>query len=165
MLPRNTHMLIYPIDLITTVDLTSFVDFHIEQQSALTIFATKYKLDDKQINGSPGLVQSFQPLGKEFFVYDEANPTRLITILSDHISIQNDIDLNLERAKSEESGSTDAFDDDDEDDYKMEISAESLQSTHSMIIDSELKLTNAYLLSPAGINFLKENIDITSNNR
>ena len=161
MLPRNTHMLIYPIDLITTVDLTSFVDFHIEQQSALTIFATKYKLNEKLVNGSPGLVQSFQPLGKEFFVYDEANPTKLITILSDDISIKNDIDLNLERAKSEESGNDD-FDDDDDDDFKMEISAESLQSTHSMIIDSELKLTNAYLLSPAGINFLKENIDIHS---
>ena len=155
MLPRNTHMLLYPIDLITTVDLTSFVDFHIQQKSPLTVFATKYSLSEKLLKSSPGLVQSFQSYGKQYFVYDEADPTKLITLLSDEMSIQNDIDLNLKRNQ--------ALTGEDEDEtHTIEITPENLMACHSMIIDNELKLTNAYLISPESLEFLKSNPTIHS---
>jgi NDP-sugar pyrophosphorylase family protein len=150
----QNHMLVYPIDLITSVNLTSFVDFHIQEKSVTTVFATECQLAEKDLKGSPGIRASFQSLGKNYFVYDEVNPTKMITLLADESALKNDIDLNLKRLKR-----NDEYEDEDYT-HGMDISPECLQQARSMIVDNTLKPTCSYILSPQAITFLNENDDI-----
>jgi NDP-sugar pyrophosphorylase family protein len=152
----QNHMLIYPIDLITSVNLTSFVDFHIQEKSVTTVFATECELAEKDVKASPGIKASFQSLGKNYFVYDETNPTKMITLLADESALKNDIDLNLKRLRR-----NDEYEDEDYT-HGMDIAPECLQAARSMIVDSSLKSTSSYILAPAAIKFLTENDDIVS---
>jgi len=164
MLPRAKQNLIFPIDLFTTIDLTAFVDFHLFEKALITIFATQYKLDEKEIQNSPGVQRAVNSqAGQHFFVYDETNPKKLVSLLADDVCVRNDIDLGMKRVERDESlESFSSIDETDEFLHGMEISPEILQNVRSMIVESSSQLTRVYLLSSECVDYLNENEDIHS---
>lgn len=154
---EKSHILVYPIDLITTFNLTKLVDDHIKSKACATIFATSYQVSPNQLENAPGTGVAISNTGKHFFVLDESDKSKLITLLGDPDALRFDIDLSLKRLDKEDSVAS--FPDDTD---GMEISDQNLEAAKAMIIDASMKLTNAYLISPAGMKFMNDNTDISS---
>ncbi|EAY00097.1 hypothetical protein TVAG_328590 [Trichomonas vaginalis G3] len=148
---KKTHILVYPIDLVTVCDITKIVDQHIQTDASVTLFTTKYAISNKELEDAPGTGVAISTTGRHFFVVDESNESRLIALLGDMDAHRFDLDLNL---KSEDAYFGDA--------QQIEISAESLAMCNSMFIDSSIKLTNSYLISPKGMKYLMDNDEICS---
>ena len=108
------------------------------------------------------MINSRNPYGTRYFVYPENEPTKLVTLLSDHESLNEDLDLSLKQAliNREESFESIASSDfsADESNESMEIQDIFLRSSKSLIIDSSMQLTNAYILSPKCVSLLKEDV-------
>ncbi|OHT05222.1 hypothetical protein TRFO_27169 [Tritrichomonas foetus] len=157
---QMNHVFIFPIDLFISVNLTEIVDYHISSHTQITVISTRQGLDEKDLKAAPGIqvANLNQNAGKRFFVYDEAKPNVLVTLLSDITSLNEDIDLSLKRIDScsaEEDYSQDDYFDYSQD--AMSVHPSHLKGVHSLIVDSSMMLTNAFLLSPECVTFLREN--------
>lgn len=108
----NSHIIVYPIDLITSIRLTDAVDFHIESTAMITIIASRKEqgITNKECETAPGFhfQKNKMPAtkGNRLLVYNETNPKQLVELLSDADSIKNDLDLILKSAYSSDSNST-----------------------------------------------------------
>ncbi|OHS99129.1 hypothetical protein TRFO_34536 [Tritrichomonas foetus] len=166
----ENHLFLFPIDLLTSQNLTSIIDFHISTQSLITIVTSKFTIDEKERRNAPG----FQPLnmssimGQRYFVYDESNPTKLVTLLSDSLAMNDDLDLSLKQVtmndqlNHEDSSDSLASSDGGDPDDGMNIRPEFLNGFHSLSVDCSQRLTSAFLFSPACISKLRELPDIHS---
>ncbi|OHS93062.1 hypothetical protein TRFO_12078 [Tritrichomonas foetus] len=168
----NEHIFLFPIDLLTSVNLTSIIDFHISTRSLVTIVASKQSIDEKEKRNAPG----FQPVnvgaltGRRFFVYDELNPSKLITMLSDAAALSEDLDLSLKQVTmNDNAGPYISHEDsieslgpyEDEEDG-MSIDPAFLNGFKNLMVDCSMHPTTAYLLSPDCIAQLIELSDIHS---
>lgn len=154
---NNNHILLYPIDLLMSENLTGIIDFHIASQSLITLVTTKYKVDEKELRQAPGPQIIRQNTGgKRYFVYDESDPHRLVTLLSDNAALGEDLDLSLKRVERDESMESMKSCDSNELDEPdgMGIRHDHLTGFRSLLIDGSLSLTNAYVLSPKCVEYL-----------
>ena len=165
----ENHIFLFPIDLLTSQSLTSIVDFHIISQSMITIVTSRSKIDEAARKKAPG----FQPMdmqgkeGKRYFVYDDDEPSKLVTLLSDSVALSDDLDLSLKQVTMndtiyhEDSYDSLASEGGDLEDG-MDIKPEFLTGFHSLTVDCSQHLTSAYLISPACIENLRARPDIHS---
>ncbi|KAH0785986.1 translation initiation factor eIF-2B subunit gamma [Histomonas meleagridis] len=158
----DKYTFVFPIDLLTSVNLTEIIDFHISSRSEITVIATKHGLDKSKSKVPGYMINVRNPYGTRYFVYPENEPTNLVTLLSDRESLNEDLDLSLKQAlvnrdESFESIASSDFSA-DESSEGMEIQDVFLHNNKSLIIDSSMQLTNAYILSPKCVSLLKEDV-------
>ena len=165
------HIFLFPIDLLTSTDLTSIVDFHISMNALVTIVASRQSIDEKEKSNAPG----FQPAsmtescGRRLFVYDELDKSKLILLLNDDDALNEDLDLSLKQVSMNNDNeiSHDASFDSlsgsmNEENSGLSIPPEFLEGFHSLVVDSSMHITNAYILSPECIRKLLEETTIHS---
>ncbi|KAH0795869.1 translation initiation factor eIF-2B subunit gamma [Histomonas meleagridis] len=158
----DKYTFIFPIDLLTSVNLTQIIDFHISSRSEITVITTKHGLDKSKSKVPGYMINVRNPYGTRYFVYPENEPTKLVTLLSDQESLNEDLDLSLkqtliDRDSSSESIASSEFSF-EESNEGMEIQDIFLRNSKSLIVDSSMQLTNAYILSPKCVALLKEDV-------
>lgn len=159
----QNHLMLYPIDLITSIDISRFFDFHVEKFSELTIFSTNNGLSKADLDQSPGQKLDFQSKESIYFVTDQENPDRLVFLLNDQNAIQNDIDLSLMISdRNEVNDQNSNSEDDDIFSSGLEIPAKVLSLFRNLVIDSSSKFMNLYLFSPSCLKTLKDNYSLHS---
>jgi NDP-sugar pyrophosphorylase family protein len=143
------HLLLLPIDLVTNLNLSVIVDFHLRHKSGVTVVATDFSIEPRVMQNAPGYRQPVrgaqQP--RRFLVYDESNPTKLVALLSDRLAFREDMD----RRASDVS-----------EDRCMSIPGECLAGFRSLVIDHTKVLSGIYVLSPQAVAELNVNQAISS---
>ena len=154
---ENKHVLLFPIDLITTVDLTSIIDFHVASKSRVTVVATESGLEEKETQNAPGAQMAGQSVGfgQRYLVYDENTPAKLVSLLSDEDALRCDLDLSLKQVERDQSLESVASADTEVPDG-MAINARHLTGFKSLVLDSWSQLTNMYVISPYGVDWLRK---------
>ena len=163
MLPISKHTIIMPINLFTSMNFSKFLDFHISEQSFITIFSTQYKLEEKEKSLSPGIQGIKDSNGRYYLVFDETIPNRLVSILADESAFKADLDISRKNIIRDESlESMNSIDENEDFQQGMDIKPEHLSFVNSMFIDSTHQLTNCYILSDLCLEFLNVNDDLHS---
>ena len=154
---ENKHVLMFPIDLITTVDLTSVIDFHLASKSRVTVVAAEGGLEEKETQNAPGAQMAGQNmgLGQRYLVYDENTPAKLVSLLSDDEALRADLDLSLKQVERDQSMESVASAD-SEDPDGMAINGRHLAGFRTLVLDSWSQLTNMYVISPNGVEWLRK---------
>lgn len=145
------HILLCPIDLLTSVDLTAIVDFHIASQARLTAVITDAPPDPKTFQYSP--VCPSQECGKRYLVYDERDPTKLVTLLSDRDAVTLDAD---KWANDEDDDDHDGLAHTCDNEEEMSINAKYLTEFRTLLVDNSAQLTGMFLISPRVVEMLKK---------
>jgi hypothetical protein len=101
----NRHLLLYPIELLTAISPIDVVDFHLRQRASLTVVASAYAVDDRELQSCP-VTRSRPQRPRRFIVYDESDPTQLVALLSDESALNEDPDLALSHDEEEQGGWT-----------------------------------------------------------
>lgn len=167
----DNHIFIFPIDLLLAQNLTSIFDFHISTQSLITIITSKFEVKENERKATPGYKPSNinANAGHRYFVFDDVDPTKLVTLLSDPNALSEDLDLSLKQvtmndvftheSSSDSLGSEGSGSNSDE---SMNIDFELLNGFRSLTIDCSQHLTGAFILSPECISMLHDLTDIHS---
>ena len=145
------HVLLCPIDLLTSVDLTTIVDFHIASQARLTAVVTDAPPDPKTFQYSP--VCQSPECGKRYLVYDERDRTKLVTLLSDLDAVTLDADKwASDEDDDDHDGLAHTYDNEDE----MSINPKYLTEFRTLVVDNTAQLTGMFLISPRVVEMLKK---------
>jgi hypothetical protein len=158
------HVLLWPIDVIGSVDLNVFVDFHLSNKSDITVLVAKPpgELLDRRNSLGPQTMDRSSIRGNRYVVYDESDRTRLLTVLSDQTALEQDLDLSLKEVEREDYTDDEAIEPERDLAHGMTIDSRLLNGFKSLAIDSTHELLYAYVISPACIDYLVGNGEIHS---
>lgn len=158
---EKKYAFVFPIDLFTSVRMTDIIDFNISLRSKITVVAAKEFIKTSEREQAPGYISNQRnPFGIRYLVYQENKPERLVTLLSDHTAITEDLDLSLkkqdliQREESVDSMNSSDFLEQEEYDH-LDIDDVYLDGNKSLIVNSTEMLTGAYVFSPECISLIK----------
>lgn len=153
---KSSHVLVIPIDFITTFNLSSLFDFHIINGARISLLINKESSESSKPGNYPGPIhQSQSPYySLRLLITDTSSPKRLVTILSNDGAINDDLDISSKLSNPKDIPEVIT--------HSMFIPPQNLQGYHSYSCDSSIKMTGVYILSPKCVKFIKENPDISS---
>lgn len=153
-LSSGRHIIVVPIDLVTTTKFSPIVDFHLAHKSSITMVACETVFPNElnkeapsgvtKASGPDGFSVELQP-GIRYPVYDESDPTRLVTLLSNAAAIASDVDLAY--LEGSDSGVEE----------RMTIHQAHLSRCRSLIVDGSKRFPGLFVVAPSALNFLTLN--------
>jgi NDP-sugar pyrophosphorylase family protein len=147
--PIGGHLFLFPIELLTSINPIDVVDFHLRQRAGVTVVASRYVVEEKELQSSP-VSRALDQRPSRYIVYDEADPTRLVALLSDESALSTDLDLMLSHDEEEQPAGGGA------DRPGMQIASSHLAGFRSLLVDGSLHLTGIYVVAPAAIAELRQ---------
>jgi hypothetical protein len=146
-LGTDRHIIVVPIDLVTTTKFSPIVDFHLAHKSSVTMVASSSVFPDGVMREAPG---THIPIGTRYAVYDEADPSRVVTLLSSAAAIAGDVDLSYRQGSE-----TDV-------DEQMTIHQAHLTRCRSLVVDGSKRFPGLFVVAPSALRFLNVNAQMHS---